>query len=79
MNQNIKEISDANLLSFLLTAGFKPIKRVSYQGRLALQFQRTDELEKACADFYDKKTSVDALTLLETYHTIKQMVRELGR
>jgi hypothetical protein len=79
MVKNFKEISDAGLISFLTISKYKPLNKVSIQGRVAFQFERTDELEKACLDYYDKKTSVDALTLIETFFTVRQMVRELGR
>ena len=79
MTKDIKEVADIGLLSFLIASKFKPLNKVAMQNRIAVQFERTEELEQACLDYYDKKTSVDALTFLETFYSVRRMVQELGR
>ena len=74
-----KKIGDASLISYLIVSKFKPVKKAPWGGRVFFEFEDTPELEKACYDFYDRNTSVDALTILETYLTTRQMIRELVR
>jgi hypothetical protein len=35
-------------------------------------------LEEDCLNYYDKKTSADALSLIDNFKSIKAMARELG-
>lgn len=71
-----KQIADLNLVAYLLTIGFKQSSSITERFTV-FEFERSPELEEAVANFYNRNTKVDALTLCENLRTIKAMVQEL--
>jgi len=74
-----KEVSDLGLVAYLVTRGYVPVQRNVIKNKfLSFRFKRTPELEEDCLNYYDKKTSADALSLIDNFKSIKAMARELG-
>lgn len=74
----IKQVTDLNLVAYLLTLGFKFLNPPKFSPRFTVfEFLKTSELEEACISFYRRTSKVDALTLCENLRTIKSMVQEL--
>lgn len=71
-----KQVTDLNLVAYLLTVGFKPTANITTRFTL-FEFERSPEIEEAITKFYDRNAKVDALTLCENLRTIKAMVQEL--
>jgi hypothetical protein len=73
-----KQVTDLNLVAYLLTLGFKFLNPPKFSPRFTIfDFERTSELENATASFYERTAQVDALTLCENLRTIKAMVQEM--
>jgi len=73
-----KQVTDLNLVAYLLTIGFKFLNPPKFSPRFTVfEFEKTPELEEACVSFYRRTAKVDALTLCENLRTIKSMVQEL--
>jgi hypothetical protein len=69
---------DLHIVSYLLTKGFRfsqPPKAVDENSNLIyFYFSKTEDFEATRQDFYDRKGMVDAATVLERYHNIKNLV-----
>lgn len=73
-----KQVTDLNLVAYLLTLGFKFLNSPKFSPRFTVfEFEKTSELEESCINFYKRIAKVDALTLCENLRTIKSMVQEL--
>ena len=75
-----RTINDVSLAAYLIVAGFKQSSRPALTGNfLHFCFERTPELEGAIEDFYLRRTSVDALAIIEAYRTIKAWTSEVKK
>ena len=76
--EKVKQITDLNLVAYLLTCGFKYLNPPKFSPKFAVfEFEKTSELEEACQGYYGRTAKVVALTLCENLRTIKSMVQEL--
>lgn len=66
-------VSDQLLVAYLTVAGFKQsaLPILAEDKFLNFRYEQTPELDDAIERFYLRKTSVDALTVLEAYRTVK--------
>ena len=75
----IRETSDIDLTAYLIFTGFKLIGPPKRKERLIIfQFKNSLELEQAWDDYFDKRTSVDALTFSEVTRKLRTQVKEFG-
>lgn len=75
----IRETSDIDLTAYLIVSGFKLIGPPKRKERLVIfQFKNSPELEQAWNDYFEKRTSVDALTFSETTRKLRTQVKEFG-
>jgi hypothetical protein len=75
----IKQISDLTLSAYLSTRGHK-LQRVEGNGyRSFFVFLDTSELEKDTMAFYNRETSVDALTFGEFIRNLKALAVQQRR
>jgi hypothetical protein len=76
---DIKETSDIDLTAYLIVTGFKLIGPPKRKERLVIfQFKNSPELERAWNSYFDKRTSVDALTFSETTRKLRTQIKEFG-
>ncbi len=74
----VKQVTDLNLVAYLLTVGFTFLNAPRFSLRFTVfEFRKSPELEAACVSFYGRAAKVDALTLCENLRIIKSMVQEL--
>ena len=75
----IKETSDIDLTAYLIVSRFKLIGQPKRKERLVIfQFKNSPELEQAWNNYFEKRTSVDALTFSETTRKLRTQVKEFG-
>jgi len=75
--ETLKDISDINLVAYLISVGFKYHKPKFAPHFTTFQFDKSPELEKACQDYYARTSKVDALTFAENLRTIRAMVQSM--
>ena len=81
-NKNTQRgVNDQLLVAYLTVAGFKQssLPVLAEDKFLSFRYERTPELEDAIEKFYLRQTSVDALTVLEAYRTVKAWGYEVKR
>ncbi|MGO8990404.1 MAG: DUF5659 domain-containing protein [bacterium] len=80
MSNADRSINDVLLVAYLMAAGFKQKYRPFRAGNfMQFIFERTPELEEHIEKFYLRETSVDALTVLEGFRTIKAWASEVKK
>jgi len=73
-----KNVGNLPLSSYLRLRKHKGKPRISH-GKPFFEFDWTPQLEKDINDYFDRKTSVDALTFIEAYFTCRALSREASR
>jgi hypothetical protein len=71
----VKDLLSVNLVAYLMCLGYKPVIRPG--DPFIFEFQDSPALKQACIDFYERRTKVDAFTLIEKLKVLKSMVHEL--
>jgi hypothetical protein len=80
MSNADRSINDVLLVAYLTVAGFKQSCHPFRAGNfMQFIFERTPELEEHIEKFYLRETSVDALTVLEAFRTIKAWASEVKK
>lgn len=75
----IKETSDIDLTAYLIVSGFAVIAPPKRKDRLVIfQFENTPGLEQAWNEYFEKHTSVDALTFSEVTRKLRTQIKEFG-
>ena len=75
-----RNISDHLLISYLTLIGFKQYGFPTLVDTFVqFRYESTPELEDAIEKFYLRQTSVDALTILEEYRTVKAWAYEIKK
>jgi hypothetical protein len=72
-----KEVRDLGLLSYLLTIGYKPLRKNTTAVSMGFVFTKNDKLLADCEKFYSGQGMCDAALLLSKYHSLRAMLREL--
>ena len=80
MSNTDRTINDVLLVAYLTAAGFKQSRHPFSAGNfMQFIYERTPELEEQIEKFYLRETSVDALTVLEAFRTIKAWASEVKK
>lgn len=73
-------IVDVDLAAYLIAKGFNQITRPEFQdGCIKFIFEESLEISAETEKFFNKETSVDALTICENLPVLKAIVQELRR
>ena len=80
MDTETRSINHLQLVAYLQVIGIKQSSLPTLQGSFVFfHFKKSPELEVEIEKFYLRKTSVDALTILESAHTIVTWAGEIKR
>ncbi len=74
-----KALTDLSLIAYLHLMGIRPVGTYRVGRLLHFNFEPSLRLEQEISKFYTRSTSVDALTVLETFRTFTTQAREMRR
>ena len=72
-----KSISDLPLSAFLSVLGHQVLKIEGYGQRTFFVFEETDQLEKDCLDYFNRRAKVEPLAFSEVLRNFKALA--IGR